>query len=63
LSNDEHRPAHKLQGKYVVIRLTEPFVNEGRNATTDFFTFVKFAEELKLAQCVNEGFCREVDDN
>jgi len=45
MGNDEHRPAHELQGKYAVIRLTEPYVNEGRNATNDnFFTFVKLAK-------------------
>jgi len=35
----------------------EPYVNEGRYATTDnFFTFVKLAKNWsKLAQCVNEA--------
>jgi hypothetical protein len=32
----------------------EPYVNEGRNATTDIFTFVKFAEELKQAGAMRE---------
>jgi len=55
LGNDEHRHAHKLQCKYAVIRLTEPYMNEGRNATTDnCFIFVKLAKELKQAGAMRE---------
>lgn len=48
LGKDEQRPQNILLGEHVVLKLMEPFLNKGRNVTTDnFFTSVKLAKELK----------------
>lgn len=37
LGKDNARPTNQPLGEYVVLRLMEPFLNQGRNVTTDNF--------------------------
>lgn len=47
LGKDEQRPAGQLVGENVVLTLMEPFVDRGRNVTTDnFFTSLSLAKSL-----------------
>ncbi|KAM3603127.1 uncharacterized protein V6R79_016937 [Siganus canaliculatus] len=47
LGKDESRPATQGLGESVVMKLVEPFLDKGRNITTDnFFTSLKLAEKL-----------------
>jgi hypothetical protein len=49
LGKDETRPQGQRLGESVVLRLMEPYVEKGRNVTTDnFFTSLKLAEDLQL---------------
>lgn len=44
---DMHREKQRL-GEYIVLHLMEPFVNQGRNVTTDsFLTSLQLAKKLK----------------
>lgn len=48
LGKDDQRPQNRLLGEHVVLKLMDPFLNKGRNVTTDnFFTSVKLAKELE----------------
>lgn len=48
LGRDESRPPGQRLGENVVLRLMEPYINTGRNVTTDnFFTSIKLAKDLK----------------
>ena len=48
LGKDAQRPTNQLVSEYVVTKLAEPFINEGRNITCDnFFTSVTLAKLLK----------------
>ena len=48
LGKDEQRPANETLAEHVVKRLMQPFINKGRNLTTDnFFTSLKLAKELR----------------
>lgn len=50
LEKDDLRPANESLSENVVWRLMEPFLNKGRNITTDnFFTSVQLANRLKRA--------------
>jgi len=48
LGKDESRPSDVSLGEHVVMRLTEPYLNKGRNVSTDnFFTSLKLANNLR----------------
>ena len=48
LGKDKERPVDRTLGHHVVQRLMDPYLNKGRNVTTDnFFTGLKLAKQLK----------------
>lgn len=48
LGKEEGRPDNQPLGEYVVLRLMGPFLNQGRNVTTDnFFTSLELAKKLE----------------
>jgi len=48
LGKDEARPADRSLGEHVVLELAAPFLDKGRNITTDnFFTSLKLSESLQ----------------
>lgn len=55
--SDEDRQGLQL-GEYVVLKLTEPFVNKGYNVTTDIFTSLKLADKLSKKKTTLVGTVR-----
>ena len=48
VGKEEHRPTEERVADYVVMRLMDPYLNKGRNVTTDnYFTSVNLAKQLK----------------
>lgn len=48
LGKDEHRPSNVPLSEYVVLQLMTPYLNKGRNVTTDnFFTSLRLAKLLR----------------
>ena len=57
LGKDETRPATQRLFESVVIKLVEPYLGKGRNATTDnFFTSIHLATQLRKKKDVT---CRD----
>ncbi len=48
LGKDELRPNSQHLSEYIVLHLIAPYLDKGRNITTDNFTSCKFAENLKV---------------
>ncbi|XP_071746952.1 piggyBac transposable element-derived protein 4-like [Lepeophtheirus salmonis] len=48
LGKDSQRPANKFLSEYIVMKLMEPYLDKGRNVTTNnFFTSLSLANELQ----------------
>ena len=61
LGKDTQRPKSQSLTEYVVTKLAEPFLNEGRNITCDnFFTSVKLANSLKSKKTTIVGTMNKI---
>ena len=59
LGKDEQRPSSMLLSEHVVLKLTEPYTNCGRNVTTDnFFTSMSLATKLLAKKTTQVGTIR-----
>ncbi|XP_068222576.1 uncharacterized protein [Palaemon carinicauda] len=48
VGKEEHRPIEERVADYVIMRPMDPYLNKGRNVTTDnYFTSVNLAKQLK----------------
>ena len=51
IGKDDHRPSNQTLSEHIVLKLMDPYLGKGRNATTDnFFTSVKLAKQLEAKE-------------